>query len=174
MASRIIQLGLRGLQFLWTILVMSLIGNMIAEAINGNPATVNYAMFVAAFAMFTLLYLIPSSFNPDWAVHPIIPIVLDTLNMIFFFTAAIALAARLHCHSCTNQSYILSNEITNGSGNPTKRCREAQASTAFLWFGWAAFVGSWVLSILQSRSSGANLRPRVGPARGSRPGMSQV
>jgi hypothetical protein len=72
------------------------------------------------------------------------------------------------------QEYIHSNEITNGSDNPQKRCREAQASVAFLWFAWAGFAVSLVLSILQSRRSTANLRPRVGPARGSRPGMSQV
>lgn len=72
------------------------------------------------------------------------------------------------------QEYIHSNEITSGSTNPSKRCREAQASVAFLWFAWAGFAVSLVLSILQSRRAGANLRPRVGPARGSRPGMSQV
>ncbi|KAL4884197.1 membrane-associating domain-containing protein [Aspergillus karnatakaensis] len=173
---RIIQLALRGLQFLWTLLIMSLIGNMIAEAYAGNPATVNYTMFVAAFSMLSLFYLIPASVKPDWAIHPILLITLDTLNMIFFLTAGIALAAKLECHSCGNQSYILSNEITNGSHNPGKRCREAQASTAFLWFGWAAYAGSWVVSILMSRQSGANLRPRVGPARGSRggPSMAQV
>ncbi|KAL4784908.1 marvel domain-containing protein [Aspergillus varians] len=174
MALRGIQLGLRAWQFVWTLLVMALVGNIIAEAIAGNPATINYTMFVAAFSMFTLFYLVPASFNPDWAIHPIILVTLDTLNMIFFLTSAIALAARLECHSCTNREYILSNEITNGSRNPTKRCREAQATTAFLWFAWAGFAASMVLSVLQSRRAGANLRPRVGPARGSRPTMAQV
>ncbi|KAL3460774.1 marvel domain-containing protein [Aspergillus heterothallicus] len=170
---RIIQIALRIWQFVWTLLVMALIGNMIAESFAGNPATVNYAMFVAAFSMFTLFYLIPASINLDWAIHPIIMIVLDTLNTIFFFTSAIALAAKLECHSCGNQSYILSNEITNGSNNPGKRCREAQASTAFLWFAWAGYMASMVISILMSRRAGANLRPRVGPSRG-RPSMAQV
>jgi hypothetical protein len=90
-------------QFLWTLLVMALVGNMIADAFSGNPATVNYSLFASAFSMFTLFYLIPASFNLDWAGHPIIMIVLDALNCIFFFTAAIALAARLESHSCTNQ-----------------------------------------------------------------------
>ncbi|KAL2807591.1 marvel domain-containing protein [Aspergillus granulosus] len=170
---RVFQIALRIWQFVWTLLIMSLIGNMIAEAYSGNPATVNYTMFVAAFSMFTLLYLIPASINPDWAIHPIIMIILDTLNTIFFFTSAIALAAKLECHSCSNRLYVLSNEITNGSSNPEKRCREAQASTAFLWFAWAGYTASMVISILMSRRTGANLRPRVGPARG-RPNMSQV
>ncbi|KAL4737715.1 marvel domain-containing protein [Aspergillus similis] len=174
MALRGIQLGLRVWQFIWTLLIMALVGNMIAQSFAGNPATINYTMFVAAFSMFTLFYLFPASWNTDWAIHPIILVILDTLNMIFFLTCAIALAARLECHSCSNQEYILNNVITNGSHNPEKRCREAQASTAFLWFAWAGYAASWVLSILQSRRAGADLRPRVGPARGGRPSMAQV
>jgi hypothetical protein len=77
--------------------------------------------------------------------------------------------AALHC---TNQfqNYTLTNHITNGSHNTEKRCREAQASTAFFWFGWAAWVATMAFSIMNGRSSGANLRGgiRRGPA------MSQV
>lgn len=91
------------LQFVWTLLVLALIGNMIADAFAGNPATVNYSMYTAAFSMFTLFYLVPASFNTDWAIHPIIMVVVDLLNAIFFVCAAIALAARLECHSCSNQ-----------------------------------------------------------------------
>lgn len=75
---------------------------MIDEAIGGNPATVNYSMFTAAFSMFTLFYLVPASINLDWSGHPLIMITLDTLNAIFFFTCAIALSARLECRSCSN------------------------------------------------------------------------
>lgn len=82
---------------------MALVGNMIAEAFAGNPGTVNYSMFTSAFSIFTLFYLVPASFNIDWALHPIIMIVIDALNCIFFFCAAIALAAKLECHSCSNQ-----------------------------------------------------------------------
>lgn len=82
---------------------MALVGNMIADAFAGNPATVNYAIFCAVFSMFTLFYTIPASFNLDWAGHPIIMVALDALNCVFFFCAAIALAAKLHSHSCNNQ-----------------------------------------------------------------------
>jgi hypothetical protein len=82
---------------------MALIGNMIAQSFAGNPATVNYAMWTSAFGLLTLFYLFPASFNPDWAIHPIIMIVLDALNFCFFLSNAIALAARLQCHSCGNQ-----------------------------------------------------------------------
>lgn len=82
---------------------MALVGNIIASAFSGNPATINYAMFCSAFSMFTLFYLVPASFNSDWAFHPILMVVVDALNCVFFFAAAIALAAKLTVHSCHNQ-----------------------------------------------------------------------
>jgi hypothetical protein len=94
---------LSALQFLWTLLIMALVGNIIASAFSGNPATINYAMFCSAFSMFSLIYLVPASFNSDWAFHPIIMVVVDALNCVFFFAAAIALAAKLTVHSCHNQ-----------------------------------------------------------------------
>ncbi|ODM16482.1 hypothetical protein SI65_07989 [Aspergillus cristatus] len=175
MAIRGIQMGLRAWQFIWTLLVMALIGNMINQAFAGNPATVNYAMFTSAFSMFTLFYLVPASFNTDWSGHPIILIVLDTLNAIFFLTSGIALAARLECHDCSNDEYTRNNEVTNGAEGRAKRCREAQASVAFLWFAWAGYTASMILSFVQWRQSGGSrMRPRTGPARASRPSMAQV
>lgn len=103
MSLRGVQLGLRAWEFLWSLLVMALIGNMIAESFSGNPATVNYSIYASVFSMLTLFYLIPASFNIDWSGHPIIMIILDALNCIFFFCAAIALAAKLECHSCNNE-----------------------------------------------------------------------
>ncbi|KAJ5683415.1 hypothetical protein N7462_006580 [Penicillium macrosclerotiorum] len=171
MSLRGVQLGLRAWEFLWTLLVMALVGNMIAEAFAGNPGTVNYAMYTSAFSMVTLFYLVPASWNSDWAFHPIIMIVVDALNCIFFFCAGIALAAKLRCHSCSNEAYTSTNSITNGSNNPAKRCREAQAVVAFLWFAWAGYMASVVLSIFMSRTS-TNMRGRSGSRR--RPNMAQV
>ncbi|KAJ5584577.1 uncharacterized protein N7459_004377 [Penicillium hispanicum] len=173
MALSGVQLGLRAWEFVMTLLVMSLIGNMIAEAFAGNPSTVNYSMYTSAFSMLTLFYLVPASFNLDWALHPIIMIVVDALNCIFFFCAAIALAAKLECHSCSNTSYTSSNEITNGSHNPQKRCREAQASVAFLWFAWAGYMASVFVSIFMSRAATSNTRGRSASTR-RRPNMAQV
>lgn len=74
------------------------------------------------------------------------------------------------------QSYTLNNEITNGSHDPAKRCREAQASVAFLWFGWAGYMASVIVSIFMSRASTVNMRGRTGGAGGGRqrPSMAQV
>lgn len=81
---------------------MAIVGDMIADAFSGNPGTVNYSIFTAAFSMLSLFYLVPASIQTDWALHPIIMIVVDVLNCVFFFCAAIALAAKLECHSCSN------------------------------------------------------------------------
>ncbi|KAF9884492.1 hypothetical protein FE257_001679 [Aspergillus nanangensis] len=174
MVAKAVQIGLRVWEFVFSLLIMALIGNLIDEAFAGNPAVINYTIFVSAFALFTLIYLIPATINPDWAISPFIMVGLDILNMLFFLTCGIALAAKLGCRDCSNEEYTLNNSITNGSTNPQKRCREAQASTAFLWLAWAGFTGSVILSFLSGRRAGADLRSRVGPARGSRPSMAQV
>jgi hypothetical protein len=81
---------------------MALIGNVIASAFAGNPALINYDIFVATFSMLSLFYLIAAAWNESFIGHPIIPVVVDLLNAIFFFTAAIAMAAELGAHSCSN------------------------------------------------------------------------
>lgn len=81
---------------------MALVGNMIATAYSGNPSIVNYTLFVSVFAMLCLLYLIPATFMEGLQGHPAIPLALDALNAIFWFCAAVALAAYLGVHSCSN------------------------------------------------------------------------
>ena len=63
-----------------------------------------------------------------------------------------------------------SNKVMRGASNQSGACREAQACDAFLWFGWAAFVGTTVLTGLQMTGGTSSARPGV--RRG--PAMSQV
>lgn len=84
---------------------MALTGNMIASSWSGagsSPNIVNYGMFVSIFAMASLLYLIPAGIKDSLAFHAAIPFTLDLLNVIFYFCGAVAFAAELHVHSCTN------------------------------------------------------------------------
>ena len=69
-----------------------------------------------------------------------------------------------------NQDYISSNSVIDGSHNQTKKCHEAQAVTAFLWFGFATFLGSLVFSGLAARGGGST----GGGIRRGGPAMSQV
>ncbi|TKA76919.1 hypothetical protein B0A55_03105 [Friedmanniomyces simplex] len=162
----LINMVMRGLALLWTILVMSLTGNMIQQWNRGNSGVINYDLFVSIFGLLSLLYLLPATIKESLAFHPLLPLVLDVLNCIFWFCGAVATAAKLGVHSCSNQGYLDSNYVAAGS---SKRCHEGQAATAFLFFGFFAFLVSTVLSGLGTRG-GADTRPgiRRGPA------MSQV
>jgi uncharacterized membrane protein len=84
-------------------LIISLVGNMIADAIAGNPSIVNYTMFVAVFSLLSLFYLIAATVSEGFVIIPILPIIIDGLNTLFFFVGGIALAAYLGVHSCGNQ-----------------------------------------------------------------------
>ena len=68
-----------------------------------------------------------------------------------------------------SQNYTLHNHITNGAVDRSKRCREAQASDAFLWFGFATYLVSLVFSIFAGRGNG-----NLGGIRKGGPVMSQV
>ena len=147
---------------------------MIAEAFAGNHSIINYTMFVAVFAMLSLLYLIGAAIIESIAI-PLALLALDAINTLLFLIGGIALAAYLGVHSCSNrvclmrrmtsgnhsyltalQGYVIDNKITNGSLNPSKRCREMQAVCAFLWFGFAAWAASLGLSALASRGGGTS------------------
>ncbi|KAL8668290.1 MAG: hypothetical protein Q9168_007077 [Polycauliona sp. 1 TL-2023] len=154
---QIMQLGLRGLQFFLTLVILALTGNVIAEAFAGNHSIINYIMFVAVFAMLSLLYLIGAAIIESVAI-PIAMLALDAINTLLFLIGGIALAAYLGVHSCGSRSYVDTNKITNGSHNPAKRCREMQAVCAFLWFGFAAWAASLGLSALASRGGSSGLR----------------
>ena len=79
---------------------MALVGNMIADAIGGNPSIVNYVMFVSVFGMLSLFYLIVGTINETFAISPFFMLAADALNTIFFFVGGVALAAYLNVHSC--------------------------------------------------------------------------
>jgi len=170
--AKLLDLILRSLEFFWTLLIMALVGNIIADAFNGNPSIINYDMFVAVFGMLSLFYLFLAAWTESAPGHPLLPVILDLLNTLFFFCGAVAMAAKLHVHSCSNNNYTLHNSITNGGHHRKERCQEAQAVTAFLWFGFACFAASTFFSAVSSRGSGVNLRS--GGIRRGGPAMSQV
>ena len=95
-----INLIFRTFQFLMALLIMALIGNAIA--MGATSAINDYTMFCAAWAMLFLFFLIPATLKEEWSIAPAVPFALDLLTMLFWFCGAIALAAELHVHSCTN------------------------------------------------------------------------
>ncbi|KAF2863435.1 hypothetical protein K470DRAFT_255137, partial [Piedraia hortae CBS 480.64] len=68
---------------------------------NGSGLII-YCLFVPAFALLSLLYLIPASTKEKFAGHRMIPLALDVLNTLLFLTAAIAFTVKLGAKSCKN------------------------------------------------------------------------
>lgn len=95
------QVALRGVQFLMTLLITALIGNVIAEAFAGNPSAVNFAIFVAVFSWIVLLFGAAAAFITSLAI-PVVLIALDAIATLLTFIAGVVLAARLGVHSCNN------------------------------------------------------------------------
>jgi FtsH-binding integral membrane protein len=170
MVSKVLSMGLRAWQLICAIIVTAMAGNNIARATNGTHSIVNYTLFVGVWWLFTLLYFLPTSFIEKFSI-PIVDMAMDGLSVLFGFCAAVALPAYLGAHSCSNRNYTIHNGVTNSSPALEQNCRQAQTATAFLWFGWAAFVASLVFSFLNGRGSGANLR---GGVRRGGPSMAQV
>ncbi|KAF8427002.1 marvel domain-containing protein [Tirmania nivea] len=173
---------LRVVQFGITILTLGLSATLpTQQSSGGSPTRVNFTIFACVFALLTLLYLLPvsviSSFRSRF-YHPLISLVFDLLNFIFFLSAAIALAAQLGVHSCSNRYYLVSNGITNGGGywRMERRCREAQALTAFMWLAVPLWVAGAVMSAYEYFGKEGGSSGRGGLGRTVRParGMSQV
>lgn len=164
--ANMLQLALRAVQFVFTLIIMAITGNIIDTAFGGNPSVINYTMFVAVFSMLTLFYAIAICFKEEMTFHKLVPSILDLLNVFFFFCAGVALAAELGVHSCSNAGYTRSNHITNGAGNTKARCQMSQTITAFSWFNFALYVVTALFSFM-----GGNVNMRAG---GSRPAMSKV
>jgi len=166
----LIQIALRSLQFLWTLLITALVGNVIADAFSGNSSSINFAIFVAVLSWVVLLYGFAAAFVEALAM-PIVLLAMDGVAVLFTFIAGVVLAAKLGVHSCGSTGYVIHNPLTNGSADPTKRCHELQASCAFFWFLFAAYVGSLVMAAVGSK--GGMTSGRGGIRRGG-PSMSQV
>ncbi|KOS20315.1 Non-classical export protein 2 [Escovopsis weberi] len=149
---------------LWTLLVTALIGNVIATNINGAMATINFTMFTAALAWVVGLVGLAAAFVSTLA-RPILLIPLYFLAVLFTFIDGIALAAVLRAPDCGNLAHasLPRHWIGFGSSNDAKRCRELEASTAFLWFLWATFSVVFVIAIFEARrgigSSALSSRP---------------
>jgi cytosine/uracil/thiamine/allantoin permease len=148
-----LQAILRFTQLCFVAVLLGLCGALLQQQVRGGtPTRLNYSMFAIVLAAFSLLYLIPATFINRIA-HPVFTTFLDVINAIFLLCAGIALASSLGGHNCTDRPWLRFNTITNGGVRGSeKRCREADALTAFLWFASAAFAGSLVVGLVCDRA----------------------
>lgn len=115
-------------QFLFTLIIMAITGNIIDTAFSGNPSVINYAMFVAVFSMLTLFYAIAICFKEEMTFHKLVPSVLDLLNAVFFFCLGVALAAELGAHNCNNAVSSL-NALSRTASDTSNRLTHAQITS---------------------------------------------
>ncbi|EER25641.1 hypothetical protein D8B26_000037 [Coccidioides posadasii str. Silveira] len=141
-----LNLFLRALQVAFATIVMGLIGDMLNDYDDHSQSTVNYVMFAVAFSLATLFYLIAANASEMFMIHPVILFLVDLLNTLFIFCAAVALPSKLHVPDCSNDDELRDNSITKQSRSLSKTCREAKASTAFLWFLWFTFLLTTIFS----------------------------
>lgn len=149
----LIQIALRALQLLWIVLLTALIGNVIASAHNNalvSNSAVNFSMFVIVLSWLATLYGLATAIVESLAI-PIVLLAADAVAVLFTFIDAIVLAAMLRVRNCGDE------------GGLEKKCRELQASTAFMWFLLATFVGTLALAGLAFRRGGAG-SVRSGPS----------
>lgn len=154
-----INLILRGLQFLWALLTIALIGNVIDNNRTGSESAINYAMFSVIIAWLALLLGLAGAFVSAFSegIFGWAALALDAAATLFTLIAGIVLAAKLHSVSCGGDLTSHSSSwIGFGSSNDEKRCRELQASTAFLWFLSACLAGSLVMTFLNHRRGGTS------------------
>lgn len=143
--------ALRALNFAFLVIVLGLTGSLIAGQ-DAHSSRVNFALFAAVFGLVTSSFYGLLANFVSFLAWPLVLFSLDFLNFVFTFSGATALAVGIRTHSCTNQSYLDGNSITQGS---TDRCRKAQAAVAFLYFSFFLFLGSLALSSISLLSGGA-------------------
>jgi hypothetical protein len=164
-----IQLILRAVQLLFIVILTGLVGSLIASDDNARgsaTATINFAMFVVVLSWLAALLGLATGFIQRVTLPVLVLLGADALATLFTFIAGVVLAAKLGPVNCSNFGGRHADWLGFGNVNVVKRCREAQASTAFMWFLFATFAAALVLSFLGFRRGGGSMR--------SGPTMSQV
>lgn len=173
MVSKSINLIFRAVQALLALALLALLADIFANSEKQcptcwgappSPPRLKFAMFCVVFSLLSLVWVVYFLFypmsradverqtaNPDVDPRDAAAIAwfdeagaVEMLNTIFFFSGAVAVAVTLGAHSCNNKEYADSNPLTRGGKDTQRRCREAQAVTAFMFFAWL----TWTTTLL--------------------------
>ncbi|KAI9880203.1 MAG: hypothetical protein M1830_004789 [Pleopsidium flavum] len=164
MAIMIVPLVLRAVQLLFSAIVLGISISLIRGQVHGAaPSQTDFSAFAGGWGLLIALVGIAAT-TFFAALEGIAMLALDGLAILFYLAAALAMAVTLRVHKCTNENFTTSNALINGGLRDNKyyryidlqgRCHKAQADTAFLFFAFAAFVGTAVLSGMAGRRKGA-------------------
>ncbi|KAL6719983.1 hypothetical protein ACLMJK_001904 [Lecanora helva] len=167
--ANIVNIALRGLQFFFAIVILGLSGHLVAsQTFGGAPSITNYEVFLGIWLFVISVIGLAGSFIS--ALSGVVMVALDALSVLFTFAGGVGMAAKLGVHDCSCNKpdsscpYLTNNVVINGGKNHegsvdqylnrVQRCREAQADTAFVWFAFATFLGTFVLSFLSWKRGG--------------------
>ncbi|PTB38893.1 uncharacterized protein TrAFT101_006920 [Trichoderma asperellum] len=154
--SKLISTVVRSIALIWTLIITALIGNVIASNQNGHMLSINFTMFVAAWSWVALLYGMFATFIESIAA-PFLILFLDGIATLLTFICAIVLSSELRAPNCGNipNQHLPADWIGFGDyPHNEKRCREIQASTAFMWFLWVCFTAIFIFGIIDGRTGG--------------------
>ena len=111
-------LPIRAVQFLFTIIVLGLSGNIVNDA-GGSASEVNFLLFTSIWSFLLLIYLIATQFFMQQLTHHYATLALESLTALFWFAGFIA------------QAVLVSGIYCHFSG-----CKEAKAAAVFGAFNW--------------------------------------
>ncbi|KAH8600860.1 marvel domain-containing protein [Bisporella sp. PMI_857] len=172
----ILTLGIRGLQILFSAVVLALSAVLVAQYGPGSaPALLKYGAFCGGCALLFGLIGVAACFFDK--LQGIIMLALDGLASLFLVAGGIAFAATIKVGDCGDKSvtgYLLEHYKTFGADpnsdrfktikngkiellggkyldDMSSRCRMVQADTALLWFTFACVLAATILGSLGSR-----------------------
>ncbi|KAH8821650.1 marvel domain-containing protein [Xylogone sp. PMI_703] len=163
----IVTLGLRVLQVIFATIVLALSIVLIKGYGPGHaPSLLDYGAFCGGAALLIALIGVVVAFMDS--LQGIIQGALDILAAFFLMAGGIAFAAIIKVGNCNDDSpfgyldkkifFPSDSKIYPGHSDKDRarealadiksRCRECQADTAFLWFAFACFAATAVISVM--------------------------
>jgi len=144
MGSSPIVLGLRAAQLVFAIIVLGLSGYVISwyymDTLTASPSTVNFMIFAPlfAFASIVVLELAVPVFSRRYQIvsHPLLALVIESLNLIFWNAGWIAMVAFL-------RNLVLCRGTV---------CAAAKAATVFGGFSALAWLATTVFMVVDMRN----------------------
>lgn len=142
---------LRIINFIFLTVALGLTSSLAATTVTHHNPQVSYCVFAAAWGILSSSFYGIVAFFVAFLASPLFLAIFDFMNFVFTFAGATALAVAIRCHSCTKQSYVDNNKVTQGSKD---RCRKAQASVSFLYFSVFVFLFSLVMQSMNILKNG--------------------
>ncbi|RMZ70758.1 MARVEL-like domain [Pyrenophora seminiperda CCB06] len=142
MVAPALVLGLRGVQVLFSIIVLGLSAYLVDAYVGWTPASVAFMLFTSIWTLLAVAYLILAPMRFPAAAHKFAIAAVEFVTMVFWFAAFVAVAARWSGYWWVGRHSTFHNA--------------GVAAIVFGAFTWLTFVITTVLSALHIRSAPRN------------------